>query len=47
MVHNIRSKYELIFNGSLGACKNKPVDIELKTDTKTYHAKWKPVPRTQ
>ena len=29
MIHNVLSKYSLSFGGTLGTCKNKPVDIEL------------------
>ena len=34
-----------MFDGSLGSCKTKPVDIELQPEEKPYHAKPYPVTR--
>ena len=45
MVHNIRSKYELLLNGTIVTWKTKPVDIELQPDAKSYYAKPYPVTR--
>ena len=45
MVHNIRSKYELLLNGTIVTWKTKPVDIELQPDTRLYHNKPQQIPR--
>ena len=37
------SKYKLLFSGTLGNRKTKPVDIELKLDAKMYRKKPSPV----
>ena len=44
MIHNSLSKYEFIFDRTLGTWKTKPVDIELHSGVKTYHEKQNPVP---
>ena len=45
MIHNVLSKHELFFNGTLGNWKTKPVDLELQLCARTFHAKPHPVPR--
>ena len=39
MLHEILSKYELLFGGTLGTSKTKPVDVELQPNDKSHHAK--------
>ena len=39
MLHNVLSKYEFLFNGTLGTCKTIPLDIKLQPDAKPYHTK--------
>ena len=34
MIHNILIKYDFLFEITLGNCKTKPMDIELKPDAK-------------
>ena len=41
------SKFEHLFNGTVGTWHTEPVDIELKPDVKPYHAKLYPVPHSQ
>ena len=40
-------KYESLFDGSLGAWKTKPVDLELKEGARPYYGKPYPVPKSQ
>ena len=44
MLRDVLNKYELLFNGTLGTWKTRPVDINLQPGAKTYHAKPYPVP---
>ena len=44
MLCDVLNKYELLFGGTLGTWKTKPVDIELQLGEKYYHAKPYPVP---
>jgi hypothetical protein len=37
-------KYQHLFDGLLGTWNDKPYDIELKPDAKTYHSRPVPVP---
>ena len=39
MLHDLLTKYELLFDGTPGTWEMKPVDIELKPGAKPYHAK--------
>ena len=39
MLRDILSKYEFLFDGTLGTWKIKPVDIELHPGAKSLHAK--------
>jgi hypothetical protein len=39
------TKYEALFDGSLGTWKEHPHDIDLKPDSKLYHAKAFPIPK--
>ena len=45
MLRDVLNKYELLFDGTLGTLKKKPVDIELQTGAKPYNVKPYPVPR--
>ena len=45
MLRDVLNKYELLFDGNLGTWNKIPVDIELKSGAKTYHAKTYPVTR--
>ena len=38
MLYDVLTKYELIFGGSLGTWKTKPVNIELPLGAKRYHS---------
>jgi hypothetical protein len=42
---SLLSKYESLFDGSLGTWNEHPQDIELKEDAKPYHAKAFPIPK--
>ena len=45
---SLLSKYEHLFDGTLGSWNTEPIELELKeADTKPYHAKPYPVPRSQ
>jgi len=45
---NLLSKYEHLFDGTLGSWNTDPIELELKdADTKPYHAKPYPVPHSQ
>ena len=44
MLYYVLTKYELLFDGTLGTWKKKPVDIELQPLTKQHHPKSYPVP---
>ena len=44
ILHDILTKYEFPFKGTLGPRKTKHLDIELQTAAKPYHAKPYPVP---
>ena len=46
MLRDVLKIYELLFDGTLGTWKTKPVDIELQPGAKPYHAKLYPVPRS-
>ena len=39
MLHDVLSKYEFIFDGTLGTWKPKPVHIELQPGAKPYNSK--------
>jgi hypothetical protein len=41
----VLTKYEALFNSSLGTWKEHPLYIELKPDSKPYHAKAFPIPK--
>jgi hypothetical protein len=41
------SKFEHLFNGTVGTWNTEPVDIELLPDVKPYHARPYPVPHSQ
>ena len=43
--HNLWTKYEFLFEVTVGTWKNKPLYIELKLDDKPYNKKPYPVPR--
>ena len=45
MIHDILSKYEFLFNGTLSTCKYKPIYVELHPDSNPCHAKLYPFPR--
>ena len=45
VLYDVLTKYEFIFDGTLGTWKTKPVDLELQSVAKPYHAKPYPVPR--
>ena len=36
MLYNVLTEYELLFGGTLGTCKTKPVDIGLQPGAKPY-----------
>ena len=44
-LHTLLSRYEELFDGTLGTWNLEPVDIELLPDAKPYHARAYPVPR--
>ena len=44
-LHTLLTKYEFLFNQTLGTCKNKPVDIELQPHAKPHNVKLYPLPR--
>ena len=46
MLYYVLTKYELLFDKTLGTCKTKPVDIELQTGAKPYHSKPYMVPQS-
>jgi hypothetical protein len=41
----VLTKYEALFDGSLGTWREHPHDIDLKPDSKPYHAKAFPIPK--
>ena len=45
MLRDVLTKYEFLFNKTLGTSKTKPVDIEIQSVAKPYHAKPYPVPQ--
>ena len=45
MLRDLITKYEFLFDGTLGTWKTKPVDIGLQSGAKPYHAKPYSVPR--
>jgi len=45
MLFDVLSKYENLFDGTLGKWKLPPVELELKEGVKPYHAKPYPVPK--
>ena len=45
MIHEVLSKYELLFDGTIVTWKPKPVDIELQPGAKPYNSKPYLVPR--
>ena len=45
MLCDVINKYELLFNGTIGIWKTRPVDIELQLGEKPYNAKPYPVTR--
>ena len=45
MLHNLLSKYDLLFDRTMGNWKTKPVYIQLQPYAKQYHAKPHSVPR--
>jgi hypothetical protein len=48
LLHNLLTKYEHLFDGTLEIWNTDPIDIELKEpDCKPYHAKPYPVPDSQ
>ena len=47
IIYNVITKYELIFNVTIGTWKTKPVDIELHPWEKPYNSKPYPVPRAR
>ena len=44
-LHALLSKYEHLFNGTLGTCQKEPYNIELKEGVKPYHSRPFPVPK--
>ena len=44
-LHALLSKYEHLFNGTLGTWNNKPYNIKLKEGAKQYHSRPFPVPK--
>ena len=44
MLRDVLTKYEFLFDGTIGNWKKKHVDIEIKLVAKPYHAKPYPVP---
>ena len=42
-LHDLTTKYELLFNVTLGTWKTKSIDIELHTNAKPHHTKLYPV----
>ena len=44
MLRDVLTKYEFLFDGTIGNWKKKPVDIEIKLGEKPDHAKPYPVP---
>jgi hypothetical protein len=47
-LQKLLTKFEPLFDGSLGGWKTEPIDLELKdTETKPYHARAYPVPQSQ
>ena len=46
MMYNLLTKYEFLFNVTIGNWKTKPVDIELHPGSKPYHPKPYPVPHS-
>lgn len=44
---NLLTKYNSLFDGTLGIWKSEPVHLELKPDAKPYHSKPYPVPFSQ
>jgi transposase InsO family protein len=43
----VLTKYQDLFDGSLGTWKTNPIELELRPDAKPYHAKPYPVPYSQ
>jgi hypothetical protein len=41
----VLTKYKVLFDGLLGTWKEHPHDIDLKPDSKPYHAKAFPIPK--
>ena len=46
MLYDALTKYESLFDGTLGTWKTIPVDVELHPGAKPYHDKPYPVPRS-
>ena len=44
-LHTLLTKYEFLFNRTLGTCKNKPVDIEIQPHSKPHGLKLYQLPR--
>ena len=44
-LHALLSKYEHLFDGTLGTWQKEPYNIELKEGVKPYHSKPFPVPK--
>ena len=45
MLRDVLKIYELLFDGTLGTWKTKPVDMNLQLEEKPFHDKLYPVPR--
>ena len=39
MLRDVLTKYDFLFDGTLGTCKTKPEDIEIHPGAKPYHSK--------
>jgi hypothetical protein len=46
-LYELLSKYNSLFDGTLGVWQSEPIHLELKPDAKPYHAKPYPVPFSQ
>ena len=44
-LHALLHKYEHLFDGTLGAWKNEPYNIEFKEGAKPYHSRLFPIPK--
>ena len=44
-LHALLSKFEHLFDGTVGTWNNKPYNIELKEGAKLYHSRPFPVPK--